>query len=196
MEEQVLGLISGGGNLPILVAQGMKAAGASVCGVGLRDHYDSRLPDLCDEFEVAGIFRIGHWIKAFRRWGVQQAVLVGRVSKARMHQPLRLFRQMPDWRAAKVWYRRLGDDRRSATVLVALADELRESGITLIDTTSFINDHLAGHGGAKAAVRAVAENLASHTFVFRTDVKSYYASIDHDLLYDRLRTYISDPPSP
>ena len=34
--------------------------------------------------------------------------------------------------------------------------------------------HLAGHGGSKAAVRAVAEKLAAHTFVFRTDVKSYY----------------------
>ena len=29
-----------------------------------------------------------------------------------------------------------------------------------------------GRGGAKAAVRAVAENLAGNAFVFRTDVKS------------------------
>ena len=43
--------------------------------------------------------------------------------------------------------------------------------------------HLPGHGGAKAAGRAVAEHLAENTFVFRTDVKSYYASIDHDLLF-------------
>ena len=32
--------------------------------------------------------------------------------------------------------------------------------------------HLAGRGGAKAAVRAVAENLDGNAFVFRTDVKS------------------------
>jgi RNA-directed DNA polymerase len=52
--------------------------------------------------------------------------------------------------------------------------------------------HLAGHGGSKAAVRAVAENLAANTFVLRTDVKSYYASIDHDLLLDQLRPLIPD----
>ena len=51
--------------------------------------------------------------------------------------------------------------------------------------------HLAGHGGVKAAVRAVAENLAAHNFVFRTDVKSYYASIDHDILFEMLRPLIS-----
>jgi hypothetical protein len=38
------------------------------------------------------------------------------------------------------------------------------------------------NGGAKAAVRFVHEHLAANTFVFRTDVKSYYASIDHEIL--------------
>jgi hypothetical protein len=41
---------------------------------------------------------------------------------------------------------------------------------------------LPGRGGAKAAVRFVHEHLAANRFVFRTDVKSYYASMDHDLL--------------
>lgn len=53
--------------------------------------------------------------------------------------------------------------------------------------------HLAGNGGAKAAVRRVTENLAGNKFVFRTDVHSYYASIRHDILLDRLRQHIDDP---
>ena len=52
--------------------------------------------------------------------------------------------------------------------------------------------HLAGRGGAKGAVRAVAGQLSSNTFVFRTDVKSYYASIDHQVLLDRLAEVIGD----
>ena len=47
-------------------------------------------------------------------------------------------------------------------------------------------------GGTKAAVRAVAEHLAENTFVFRTDVKSYYASIDHDILFTLCEQYITD----
>ncbi len=53
--------------------------------------------------------------------------------------------------------------------------------------------HLAGRGGAKAAVRAVADNLDGNTFVFRTDVKSYYASLDHDVLFGQLQRFVKDP---
>ncbi len=53
--------------------------------------------------------------------------------------------------------------------------------------------HLAGHGGAKRAVRDVAAQVKQNTFVFRTDVKSYYASIDHDVLFAQLKEHISDP---
>jgi hypothetical protein len=52
--------------------------------------------------------------------------------------------------------------------------------------------HLEGRGGAKAAVRFVHEHLAANTFVFRTDVKSYYASIDHDILLGLLEQAVPD----
>lgn len=50
--------------------------------------------------------------------------------------------------------------------------------------------HLAG--GTKATVRAVTANLTENTFVFRTDVRSYYASIDHALLFEMVRPLVSD----
>lgn len=138
-----LGLIAGQGRLPLLVARGMKDSGAMVCGIGLRDQYDLQLPSLCDHFETVGMLRIGRWIKVFRKAGVQEAVMVGGVSKQRMHDPWRLWRQVPDWRAARLWYRHLRHDRRNAAVLRALADELNRNGITLIDSTTYIPDHLA-----------------------------------------------------
>ena len=36
------------------------------------------------------------------------------------------------------------------------------------------------------------EHLAANTFVFRTDVKSYYASIDHDILLAMLERHVPD----
>jgi len=145
-KQQTLGLIAGGGKLPLLVAEGMREAGIRVIGIGLRDHHDPVLASMCDEFVVHGVLRISRWIKTLRRAGITEAVIVGRVGKARMHQPLRWLRQMPDWRAARVWYRRLGNDRRNNTVMLALADELRDSGITLIDSTVYITRHLAHEG--------------------------------------------------
>jgi RNA-directed DNA polymerase len=52
--------------------------------------------------------------------------------------------------------------------------------------------HVKGHGGAKAAVRQVQNHLATNKFVMRTDVKSFYASIDHLLLMERLASHISE----
>ena len=53
--------------------------------------------------------------------------------------------------------------------------------------------HLAGTGGLKGAVREVHSHLPEHQFVFRTDVKGYYASINHDLLYSQVKEYVDDP---
>ena len=52
--------------------------------------------------------------------------------------------------------------------------------------------HLKGHGGHKGAVRQVAQGLGRNRFVLRTDVKSYYASIDHIALLDALAVTIKD----
>jgi DUF1009 family protein len=141
-----LGLIAGQGQLPIITARGMRAAGRVVACVGLRDQFDAELPSLCDRFDQAGIIRLGRWIRLLSRWGVREAIMVGRVRKARMFEPLRLVRQMPDWRAARLWYGVLRHDRRNDALLGAVADELQKAGITLIDSTTFIPEHMATEG--------------------------------------------------
>ena len=141
-----LGLIAGSGELPILVAQGARAAGRSVVCVGIHGAFDERLPTLCDRFDSAGLVQIGRWVRLLRRSGVNQAIMVGGVRKTRMHDPWKLFRQVPDLRAAWLWYRRLRHDRRNHAVLAAVADELASCGIPLMDSTTFIQDHLASAG--------------------------------------------------
>ncbi len=46
--------------------------------------------------------------------------------------------------------------------------------------------HLKGHGGSKGAVRTVLRDLPVHRCVLKTDVRKYYASIDHHRLLERL----------
>jgi RNA-directed DNA polymerase len=52
--------------------------------------------------------------------------------------------------------------------------------------------HIEGRGGAKAAVRFIDDMRGENTFVFRTDVKSYYASIDHNILLGILERRLPD----
>ncbi|MSR43960.1 MAG: LpxI family protein [Phycisphaerales bacterium] len=141
-----IGMIAGSGRLPILVADGIRATGRRVVCVGLRDQFDPELPAHCDAFRRAGTLQIGKWIRILRRAGIDETVMVGRVGKAQMYEPLKLLRQLPDWRALLLYYRRLRFDRRSHVLLAALADELGTAGVRLIDSTTYIPSHLATSG--------------------------------------------------
>lgn len=145
-EKPIVGLIAGNGILPVLVARGAKAAGFRVCCVGLRYQYDSALPKECDTFSIAGMARIGRWIRLLKNWGASDAIMVGGVGKTAMHKKFGVIRLTPDLTTLLLWYRRLRHDRRDATVLSAVADEMQKSGVTLIDSTTHISDHLAGTG--------------------------------------------------
>ncbi len=142
-----VGLIAGGGRLPALVAAGLRAQGRPVVGVGLAGQYDPDLPGLCDKFQPVGLLRLGQWSRVLRRMGARHAIMVGAVDKARiMHDPFRIFRRVPDVRTAVVWYKRLRHDRRSPALLSAIAEDLAQTGVTLIDSTMPIQDQLAHEG--------------------------------------------------
>jgi DUF1009 family protein len=152
-ESPPIAVIAGGGILPIITARGIRAAGRRVCGIGLRGNYEPEFPSLCDEFAVAGVVRLGHWIRAARRFGAREAIMVGRVSKLRLHNPLGVLLELPDLRTLRFWYRRMrGPDRRSSVLLAAVADELLDGGVQLIDSTRFIPDHLATPGPIGRAI--------------------------------------------
>lgn len=143
---QSIGLIAGQGQLPLLVAQGIRRAGRSVAAVGLAGQFDPALPLECDCFREVGLASLGRWIRTFHRWRVSQAIMVGRVSHQRKYARFQWLRHPPDWRAARLWYRYLRHDRRTRTVLTALAEELGRNGVTLIDSRTYIDDHLATAG--------------------------------------------------
>lgn len=145
-DKPILGMIAGNGILPVLVARGARRKGFNVCCVGLRGQCIPELARECDSFSYAGMARIGKWIRLLRKWGVQDAVMVGGVGKTVMHDPFGIVRMMPDVKSLLLWYRRLRYDRRDATVLAAIADELQLSGVTLIDSTTHIQEQLAGNG--------------------------------------------------
>lgn len=52
--------------------------------------------------------------------------------------------------------------------------------------------HVKNHGGVKGAIRDIQDKLADYQFVFKKDVKDYYASIDHSILHEQLAERIKD----
>lgn len=52
--------------------------------------------------------------------------------------------------------------------------------------------HVAGLGGSKAAVRQIMQHKDSYKFFVKSDVKSYYASMDHGIIYKQCAALIQD----
>lgn len=73
-------------------------------------------------------------------------------------------------------------------VLKLLAETLRD-----VLPKSRCCTHLKGHGGAKQTVTAIHQQSQTHEYVFRTDVKSYYASIHHSIILTKLSANVKDP---
>ena len=142
-----LGLIAGQGNLPVETARGMRAAGKRVVCAALSGNARvEELREVCDRVIVVGLLRLNQWIRVLRREGCAEAVMVGRVGAAEMHARFHLFRYVPDWRAARVWFVRLRHDKRNDRILAAIADELQSGGITLIDGRPFVPESMASLG--------------------------------------------------
>jgi len=142
-----IGLIAGGGRLPVVIAEHLRKQGHPVHALGLGKCYEGVLPEITDSFREVGLLRVGGWAKTLASKGVRHAIMVGRVDKAAMmHDPWRLFRNIPDARTLMAWYRHLRHDRRSHAVLAAIAEELDREGVSLIDSTAPIPDELAGVG--------------------------------------------------
>lgn len=160
-----VGLIAGGGRLPVIVAQGLDRLGHPVHGVGLAGQHDADLPGLCASFRSVGLLRIGTWARVLRRHGVHHAIMVGKVDKAALlHDPLRLVRSIPDRRTLAAWMR-LRHDRRSHAVLAAIADVLDRSGVSLMDSTVPIKDQLA-EAGVMTRTKPTAKQQADIDFVW------------------------------
>lgn len=141
-----LGLIAGQGALPIITAHGIKTAGRRLVCAGLSGQYRPELPAMCDVFNKVGLIRLNQWIRVLKRHGCRQAVMVGRVGKAEIYEPFHLFRYVPDWRTARVWFVRTHGDRRNDALLRGVADELQSGGIELIDGRPFVAEALATAG--------------------------------------------------
>ena len=119
------------------------------------------------------------WLR--QRWRQERSALGQELAGGRLRfEPLRQV-TLKTGEMIELW------SARDALVLKMLAWALAE-----LLPTSLRCTHLKGHGGAKFAVREVARHLPEHRFVLRTDVRSYYASIDHHRLLEMLAGVVQD----
>ena len=84
-----IGLLAGWGRFPMLFAEKARSLGRPVVCVGIRDEADPALASIVDKFYWSNPVRMGRMIRCFKREGVEQLVMAGKVHKFRIYQPWR-----------------------------------------------------------------------------------------------------------
>ena len=135
-----IGLIAGNGTFPLLVLDAARAQGLEVIVAAIKE-------EAFPEVENHGATAV-HWlslgelsklIETFQREGVRRAVMAGQVKHKQIFSSIR-----PDWKLAKLLLS-LGT-RNTDSLLGAVAQTLAEEGITLENSTSFLEPLLARAG--------------------------------------------------
>jgi len=138
--ERPIGLLAGWGKFPFAVAEALRDAGHRVAGVGIVDHADPQLAELCDHFDWIGIGGIGKAIRHFQSWGVEQATMAGKVHKVLLYQPGWWLRHRPDWKTIRAFSPQLffgSGDRKDDTLLHTVVTAFARDGITFEPATDF-----------------------------------------------------------
>ena len=133
------GLIAGNGQFPFLVVEGARKQGASLAVAAIKEETDKRIDDVADDVQWIGIGQLGKMISYFKSRGVTKAIMAGQVKHVQIFSGA-----LPDVRMLKMLWNL---PRRNTDALIGgVADELACEGIELIDSTYFLQDHLAAKG--------------------------------------------------
>jgi UDP-2,3-diacylglucosamine hydrolase len=144
-----IGLVAGWGRLPIVVAQALKEQHCQVFCLGIKDHADPELARICDEFQPVGLARLGAAIRYFRRRGIEQATMAGKIHKVLMFQRFAWLKHFPDWRCVQTFYPHWitkTRDRKDDTLLMAVVDAYAKDGIVFAPATDFAPQLLVSPG--------------------------------------------------
>jgi DUF1009 family protein len=139
-----LGLIAGNGRFPFLVLDAARRAGHEVTVIAFKEEAFPDLETVAARPPAAPVHRVslgqmGTWMRVLKEAGVTQAVMAGQVKHTKLFSDI-----MPDLTALSVLRRLKG--KNTDAIIAAVADVLKDQGITLIDSTSFLEPLLAREG--------------------------------------------------
>ncbi len=150
--KEKLGLIAGNGKFPFLIVDAARAQGFDVVVAAIKE-------EAFPEIEKSGATSV-HWlslgelsrlIETFQREGVHRAIMAGQVKHKQIFSSIQ-----PDWRLAKLLLSLR--TRNTDALLGAIAKVLGDEGITLENSTSFLEPLLAKPGILTARAPTEEEN--------------------------------------
>ena len=127
-----LGIIAGNRSLPLVLAKEARTDGVQhLVAAAFENETDPALADLVDTIEWLRVGQLSKLIELFKNQDISQCVMVGQIA------PKNLFDLRPDLRAVKLLA--TIKTKNAHSIFGAIADELEQEGITLIEATPWLD---------------------------------------------------------
>lgn len=143
---RTIGLLAGSGRFPILFAEAARRQGLRIHCVAIRYEASPELKTLCHSFDEIGVTKLGRMIRSFKRHGVSEVVMAGKVTKSVMYTPMRFLQLWPDWRMIRMWHGRLRDNKKDDTILLGVIAEFEEDGLSFTSALDYCPELLVSEG--------------------------------------------------
>lgn len=136
---ETLGIIAGNRSLPLEFAREARKAGVRrLVAVAFEKETNPDLAPLVDEIVWLRVGQLSRMLKALSSRGIKQCVMVGAIA------PRNLFDLRPDMRAVALLLRL--KEKNAQTIFGAIADELRQEGIALVEATPWLKPLMPAAG--------------------------------------------------
>ncbi len=136
-----IGLIAGKGNYPILTAKCILAAGVPLRLISFAGETEQSLIEFipqADHIQIK-VGQLGKLLKSLKKLDCGYALMAGQIT------PRRLFKGLhPDLKTLAILNSL--KVKNAETIFGAIASEIEDIGITMLDARSFLDDHLAHEG--------------------------------------------------
>lgn len=151
-KNQVLGIIAGGGQFPLLVARSARKAGLRVVAVAHKGETDPDLAREVNHIVWVKLGQLGRLIKALKEQGASRAVMAGAIRKRRMFENV-----LPDLKGIGLISKLavFHDD----DILRAVASELGKEGIEVVSSTGHVPELIAPSGVLTKRKPSATENV-------------------------------------
>jgi len=127
-----VGILAGWGRLPLVVADSLRRRGCEVYCLGTLGHADPALAEICTDFRWLGLAKFGAAIRYFRRRGVTEVTMVGKIFKVRLFERWRWIRNLPDLRTIRMFIPHFVTQQRDCrddTLMGTIVEEFAREGM-------------------------------------------------------------------
>jgi DUF1009 family protein len=135
-----IGLIAGNRRFPVLFARAAKKQGHYVVALAIKGETSRQLKKFVDKIYWLGLSEFRRIFDVLKSEGVSKVIMAGQISPRRLFSKEVLNSPEINKLLGKI------QDKKAATIFSGIAAELESAGLEVLDSTTFIAEHIPNKG--------------------------------------------------